>query len=76
MPESGTAPDSAQSADASPPGAVLRAGARQNAMFTSANVAITGSDESAIVRPFNVGAERMLGYDAPTFSIATTPETT
>ena len=44
--------------------AVLKAGALQNAILTSANFSIIATDEQGIVQLFNVGAERMLGYAA------------
>ncbi len=44
--------------------ALLKAGALQNAILTSANFSIIATDESGIIQLFNVGAERMLGYDA------------
>jgi PAS domain S-box-containing protein len=43
---------------------LLKAGALQNAILTSANFSIIATDEKGIVRLFNVGAERMLGYRA------------
>src|ERR1700726_1903596 len=42
--------------------AVLKTGALQNAILTSANFSIIASDEKGIIQLFNVGAERMLGY--------------
>jgi PAS domain S-box-containing protein len=36
----------------------------QNAMLNSANFAIIATDAKGIIQLFNVGAERMLGYDA------------
>ena len=44
--------------------AVLKAGALQNAILTSANFSIIATDEKGIIQLFNVGAERMLGYKA------------
>ena len=44
--------------------ALLKAGALQNAIFTSANFSIIATDERGIIQLFNVGAERMLGYTA------------
>jgi signal transduction histidine kinase len=43
---------------------ILKAGALQNAILTSANFSIIATDERGIIQLFNVGAERMLGYDA------------
>ena len=42
--------------------ALLKAGALQNAIITSANFSIIATDEKGIIQLFNVGAERMLGY--------------
>src|SRR5438045_2699598 len=44
--------------------AMLKAGALQEAILTSANFSIIATDEAGIIQLFNVGAERMLGYDA------------
>jgi signal transduction histidine kinase/ActR/RegA family two-component response regulator len=44
--------------------ALLKAGALQNAILTSANFSIIATDESGIIQLFNVGAEHMLGYTA------------
>jgi PAS domain S-box-containing protein len=44
--------------------ALLKAGALQNAILTSANFSIIATDEHGIIQLFNVGAERMLGYRA------------
>jgi signal transduction histidine kinase/ActR/RegA family two-component response regulator len=44
--------------------ALLRTGALQNAILTSANFSIIATDEKGIIQLFNVGAERMLGYRA------------
>jgi PAS domain S-box-containing protein len=44
--------------------ALLKAGALQNAILTSANFSIIATDENGIIQLFNVGAERMLGYRA------------
>jgi PAS domain S-box-containing protein len=44
--------------------ALLKAGALQNAILTSANFSIIATDEKGIIQLFNVGAERMLGYQA------------
>ena len=50
--------------DAQRKNALLKAGALQNAILTSANFSIIATDESGIIQLFNVGAERMLGYRA------------
>jgi PAS domain S-box-containing protein len=50
--------------DAASMQALLKAGALQNAILTSANFSIIATDERGIIQLFNVGAERMLGYDA------------
>ncbi len=44
--------------------ALLRTGALQNAILTSANFSIIATDEKGIIQLFNVGAEHMLGYRA------------
>jgi PAS domain S-box-containing protein len=44
--------------------ALFKAGALQNAILTSANFSIIATDEKGIIQLFNVGAERMLGYQA------------
>jgi PAS domain S-box-containing protein len=44
--------------------ALLKAGALQNAILTSANFSIIATDEKGIIQLFNVGAQRMLGYRA------------
>ena len=44
--------------------ALLKTGALQNAIITSANFSIIATDEKGIIQLFNVGAERMLGYQA------------
>ena len=44
--------------------ALLKAGALQNAILTSENFSIIATDEKGIIQLFNVGAERMLGYEA------------
>ena len=43
---------------------LLKTGALQNAILTSANFSIIATDENGIIQLFNVGAERMLGYVA------------
>jgi signal transduction histidine kinase/CheY-like chemotaxis protein len=52
------------STDARRQNALLKAGALQNAILTSANFSIIATDEKGIIQLFNVGAERMLGYSA------------
>jgi len=44
--------------------ALLKTGALQSAILTSANFSIIATDEKGIIQLFNVGAERMLGYTA------------
>ena len=44
--------------------ALLKTGALQNAILTSANFSIIATDEKGIIQLFNVGAELMLGYRA------------
>jgi PAS domain S-box-containing protein len=43
---------------------LLKAGALQNAIFNSANFSSIATDAQGVIQIFNVGAERMLGYDA------------
>jgi len=43
---------------------MLKAGALQRAILTSANFSIIATDEKGIIQLFNFGAERMLGYKA------------
>src|SRR5689334_1822579 len=43
---------------------LVKAGALQNAILTSANFSIIATDENGIIQLFNVGAQRMLGYRA------------
>src|SRR5437868_15475653 len=43
---------------------MLKAAALQNAIFKSANFSIIATDEKGVTQPFNLGAERMLGYMA------------
>src|SRR6202049_2753192 len=44
--------------------ALLKAGALQNAIFSSENFSSIATDEKGVIQLFNVGAERMLGYTA------------
>ncbi len=44
--------------------ALLKTGALQSAILTSANFSIIATDENGVIQLFNVGAERMLGYAA------------
>ena len=44
--------------------ALIKTGALQNSILTSANFSIIATDEKGIIQLFNVGAERMLGYTA------------
>src|SRR5579864_4303251 len=44
--------------------ALLKAGALQSAIFNSANFSSIATDEKGVIQIFNVGAERMLGYEA------------
>jgi signal transduction histidine kinase/AmiR/NasT family two-component response regulator len=43
---------------------LLKAGALQNAILNSANFSSIATDEKGVIQLFNVGAERMLGYEA------------
>jgi signal transduction histidine kinase/ActR/RegA family two-component response regulator len=44
--------------------ALLKTGALQNAILTSANFSSIATDAKGVIQIFNVGAERMLGYKA------------
>jgi signal transduction histidine kinase len=44
--------------------ALLKAGALQNAIFSSAYFSCIATDEKGVIQLFNVGAERMMGYTA------------
>ena len=44
--------------------ALLKAGALQSAIFNSANFSSIATDANGVIQIFNVGAERMLGYEA------------
>jgi signal transduction histidine kinase/CheY-like chemotaxis protein len=44
--------------------ALLQAGALQSAIFNSANFSSIATDAKGVIQIFNVGAERMLGYEA------------
>jgi len=44
--------------------ALVEANALQNAIFNSANFSSIATDEKGVIQIFNVGAERMLGYEA------------
>src|SRR3990172_4878782 len=56
--------------------ALLKTGALQNAILTSANFSIIATDEKGIIQLFNVGAERMLGYLAADVMNKITPADT
>jgi PAS domain S-box-containing protein len=43
---------------------LLQAGALQHAIFSSTNFSFIATDARGVIRIFNPGAERMLGYDA------------
>jgi PAS domain-containing protein len=53
--------------------ALLRAGALQSAIFTSANFSSIATDAKGVIQIFNVGAERMLGYAAAEVKNKITP---
>ncbi len=59
-----SAQDSADMTEVQRENALLKAGALQAAILTSANFSIIATDEKGIIQLFNVGAERMLGYTA------------
>ncbi len=62
--EAGQPRDTTDTTDTRRRSALLKAGALQNAIFTSANFSIIATDEKGIIQLSNVGAERMLGYRA------------
>ena len=43
---------------------LLKTGALQRAILSSANFSSIATDEKGVIQVFNVGAERMLGYAA------------
>lgn len=43
---------------------LLKTGALQDAIFNSAYFSSIATDEKGVIQIFNVGAERMLGYEA------------
>ena len=43
---------------------LVKAGTLQNAIFNSANFSSIATDDKGVIQIFNVGAERMLGYEA------------
>jgi signal transduction histidine kinase/ActR/RegA family two-component response regulator len=57
-------PNEADGAIALQSRALLKAGALQYAILTSAHFSIIATDEKGIIQLFNLGAERMLGYTA------------
>ena len=62
-PKPGTAPAKSDGlSEARREAALLKTGALQNAILTSANFSIIATDEKGVIQLFNVGAERMLGY--------------
>jgi len=52
------------SASRQAPQPLLKTGALQDAIFNSANFSSIATDARGVIQIFNVGAERMLGYDA------------
>jgi PAS domain S-box-containing protein len=53
--------------------ALLEAGALQRAIFNSANFSIIATDAKGVIQIFNVGAERMLGFEAAEVTNKITP---
>src|SRR5471030_820679 len=53
--------------------ALLKAGALQRAIFSSANFSSIATDAKGVIQIFNVGAERMLGYTAAEVMNTITP---
>jgi PAS domain S-box-containing protein len=70
MPEPGCAhspgakPEPSRRSEARRQGALLKTGALQTAILNSANFSSIATDEHGVIQIFNVGAQRMLGYDA------------
>ena len=52
---------------------LLKTGALQNAIFNSANFSSIATDAQGVIQIFNVGAERMLGYNAVDVTNKITP---
>src|SRR5579864_7622053 len=52
---------------------LLKAGALQSDIFNSANFSSIATDANGVIQIFNVGAERMLGYDAGEVTNKITP---
>src|ERR1700712_2260919 len=52
---------------------LLKAGALQRAIFTSANFSSIATDANGVIQIFNVGAERMLGFTAAEVTNRVTP---
>jgi PAS domain S-box-containing protein len=59
--------------DARHPAALLRTGALQSAIFNSANFSSIATDSKGVIQIFNVGAEKMLGYQADEVMNKVTP---
>ena len=53
--------------------ALIKAGALQAAIFNSANFSSIATDAKGVIQIFNVGAERMLGYEASEVIDSITP---
>lgn len=64
MPRSPSDPGSTPGAKARRQRAVLKTGALQKAILNSENFSSIATDEHGVIQVFNVGASRMLGYDA------------
>src|SRR5450631_903364 len=62
--DSAVVPGQGINIDPSPSETLLKTWALQNAIFNSANFSSIATDASGVIQIFNVGAERMLGYDA------------
>ncbi len=59
-----TAPEADIQNDRQTQEALLKAGALQNAILNSANFSSIATDAKGVIQIFNIGAERMLGYEA------------
>jgi PAS domain S-box-containing protein len=73
MPTTSTSTADALNVDLRHAEALLRTGALQSAIFNSANFSSIATDARGVIQIFNVGAERMLGYQAADVTNKITP---
>ncbi len=64
MSEPGEHSEASKASKASKASLLLKTGALQTAILNSANFSSIATDEKGVIQLFNVGAQRMLGYDA------------